>query len=396
MRLYRKFFYIWGGETFSALTSAVLQFAIIWWVTKETGSPLVLATASVAVYLFPALLSPFIGVWIDRWDKRRILIVSDLVIAFFSFVLGVLFYFDSVEIWHIYVILALRAIGNAFYQPTMMATIPLLAPKTLLMRVSAVSQGIQTLTEMAGPLLGALLLFSFDIATLALFDVAGALIASAAILRVDIPRTKASDVRMPDFFREFKLGVEAVRKHRSVALFICASALSMFILLPVNAMYPLVITQHFKGGAVEMGLTETFFGIGMVASNIVLGFWKRLSTYKERLICSAYLGLGLCLVFSSLMPSNRFVEFLAIFTLFGFFIPFESTSLTVLIQSKLEPDVLGRAFSLMNTLRIFSVISMLLIGAVADDIGLMNTFFISGIAILLIGFVSLFLMRRVI
>ena len=105
------FFSIWTGQAFSLIGSRVAQFALIWWLTKLTGSATVLATASLAALVPDIVLGPLAGAYVDRWNRRIVMIVADSVVALASLWLAVLFWAGSIEIWHVYVIMAVRSVG---------------------------------------------------------------------------------------------------------------------------------------------------------------------------------------------------------------------------------------------------------------------------------------------
>jgi DHA3 family macrolide efflux protein-like MFS transporter len=114
-----RFFSIWTGQTLSWIGSSVAGFALVWWLTKTTGSATVLAIATLGNILPGVLLGPFVGALVDRWNRRRVLIVADGVTALFSAWLVYLFWSGQMQIWHAYVIMLARAIGGAFHWPTM-------------------------------------------------------------------------------------------------------------------------------------------------------------------------------------------------------------------------------------------------------------------------------------
>ena len=111
---------MWGGQVFSLLGSSLVQFAIVWWITVQTGSGLVLGTASALNYVPQIFLGPFVGALVDRWNRRLVMILSDLGVAISTLVMVVLFWSGHIQIWHIYVILFLRSLGSTFQWPAMM------------------------------------------------------------------------------------------------------------------------------------------------------------------------------------------------------------------------------------------------------------------------------------
>ena len=96
------FFTIWTGQAFSLFGSSLVQFALVWWLTKQTGSATVLATATLVALLPQIVLGPLAGALVDRWNRRIIMIVADTSIALATLLLIYLFATDLVQVWHIY------------------------------------------------------------------------------------------------------------------------------------------------------------------------------------------------------------------------------------------------------------------------------------------------------
>src|SRR5690554_3922686 len=117
----RTFFTIWAGQAISLITSAILQMAIIFYLTEKTGSALVLSIASLVGFLPYALLGPFIGVLVDRYDRKLVMIGADLIIAAAGAGLAVAAWYMELPIWLIMLVLCIRSIGNAFHTPALSA-----------------------------------------------------------------------------------------------------------------------------------------------------------------------------------------------------------------------------------------------------------------------------------
>jgi DHA3 family macrolide efflux protein-like MFS transporter len=130
------FFTIWTGQALSLLGSRVAQFAIVWWLTEMTGSATVLATASMVAFIPEVFLAPIAGTYVDRWNRRVVMIVADSIIALASLWLAVMFWMGAAQIWHIYVLMLIRSIGGSFHWPAMQASTSLMVPKDRLFRVS--------------------------------------------------------------------------------------------------------------------------------------------------------------------------------------------------------------------------------------------------------------------
>lgn len=384
MTSWKKLSCIWAGELFSSLSSSIVQFAIIWWIAKETNSPLILTISFTVTYLPQAILSPFIGVWVDRLNKKWILIISDLLVALLSAILGILFYFDNIDIWQIYVLLGLRALCNSFYTPALQSVIPLIAPKKQLLRVTSINQGILTFTEMAGPVLGALFLSILDMPTLVFLDVIGAIFASCLLLCIKIPSIKKV-FKKSMFLYELREGMKALQENKIITSLILTSAALSLVLIPISVILPLVIVNHFQGDAMEMGITEFIFGLGMLLGSLILVVKKKLVIDKGIFISLAIVCIGILLTFCAFIPSSLFVTFLIVLGTLGIFIPFQNNPLITLIQESFDVNILGRIFSLMNALRILPVISLIFVGWSTNKIGIMNMFLAGGLFIIIAG-----------
>jgi hypothetical protein len=122
------FFIIWTGQAFSLLGSELVQFALVWYLTTSTGSATVLTAASLVAMLPKVFLGPVVGALVDRWNRRVVMIVADSLIALATAGLATLFALHVVQVWHIYVLMFVRALGGAFHSPAMAASTTLMVP----------------------------------------------------------------------------------------------------------------------------------------------------------------------------------------------------------------------------------------------------------------------------
>ena len=388
----RKFAIIWTGQLFSILSSAIVGYAVVFWISMETRSAEVLSLAVMATLLPQALLGPLAGVYVDRWKRKRTLIAADMFVAFCSLILGLLFYFGKAELGYIYLLLALRSVGSAFHSPAMQAAIPLLAPETELMRISGVNQAIQSVCSIAGPALGALFITSFNMTVVMLLDVAGALIACTALLFVTIPDPVVTEqVDKKSVVREMKAGIREVRRHKGLGELMGISVMVTFILMPIATLFPLMTVNHFGGNTYQMSLVEIVWGSGMLVGGLILGLWK-IKIRKVILINISYLVLGLYMLFSGLLPPQDFVVFVILTAIGGISAPFYSSPFTALLQTHIPSSALGRVFSLFGSLSLLpSMLGLLATGFIADSIGISRSFVWGGILILGLGILSFFI-----
>lgn len=388
----KKFAIIWTGQLFSILSSAIVQFSIVLWISLKTGSAEVLAIATIAALLPQTVLGPFAGVYVDRWDRKTTMIAADGFVALCSGALALLFYLDVIEVWHIYILLALRSVGSAFHAPAMQSSVPLLAPESELVRVSGVNQAIQSVCNIGGPALGAILVISFDMSFVMMLDVAGAFIACFALLFVTIPNPQCNkEVSSKSVLREMKEGFDAIRSNRGLVWVMSAEVLVTFFVMPVGVLIPLMTLNHFGGDIFQVSLIEVLYGSGMLCGGAILGIWK-MKVRKIVLINFSYVCLGVLLFFMGVLSSTAFVAYAVLSAILGITIPFYNGPLTALIQTLVHPALLGRVFSFFLSISLLpALIGLLATGIVADAIGVANVFLVSGLIIAVIGVSTFFI-----
>lgn len=388
----RVFAIIWTGQFLSILTSSIVNFAIVLWLSLETGSAEVLAFATMAALLPQSVLGLFTGIFIDRWKRKRVMIMADSFIAFCTLILAVLFYFDLAKISHIYVLLALRSVGSAFHMPAMQASVPLLTPKSELMRIAGINQVIQSVCNIAGPALAGLFITMMKMTNILLLDVAGAAFACLSLCFVFIPdpshEERNSELHL---WREAKEAIMEVRNQYGLSWLFLLSILATFVIMPVSVLFPLMTLNHFAGNAFQVSLVEVSWGGGALLAGALLGL-KKYRWNEILLINGMYIALGLTFLFSGLLPVSGFIRFAVLTALGGVCGSLYFATFTTVIQSRIDPGVMGRVFSFyMSFSMLPSMIGLLSTGFLADSIGLGNTFIISGGFLCLIGIISFFI-----
>ena len=388
----RVFAIIWTGQFLSILTSSIVNFAIVLLLSLETGSAEVLAFATMAALLPQSVLGLFTGIFIDRWKRKRVMIMADSFIAFCTLILAVLFYFDLAKISHIYVLLALRSVGSAFHMPAMQASVPLLAPKSELMRIAGINQVIQSVCNIAGPALAGLFITMMKMTNILLLDVAGAAFACLSLCFVFIPDPSQEERNSElHLWREAKEAIMEVRNQYGLSWLFLLSILATFVIMPVSVLFPLMTLNHFAGNAFQVSLVEVSWGGGALLAGALLGL-KKYRWNEILLINGMYIALGLTFLFSGLLPVSGFIWFAVLTALGGVCGSLYFATFTTVIQSRIDPGVMGRVFSFyMSFSMLPSMIGLLSTGFLADSIGLGNTFIISGGFLCLIGIISFFI-----
>lgn len=388
----KKFIIIWSGQLFSILSSSIAQFAIVLWISLETGSAEVLSLATIAALLPQVVLGPFAGVFVDRWSRKWTMILADSFVALCSAAIALLFYLDVIEIWQIYLLLMLRSIGSAFHAPAMKSSIPLLAPEKELIRIASINQTIQALCNICGPVLGAALIVSTNMSVVMLLDVVGAAIACTSLLFVFIPNPEKTETETTNnVLRDMKDGFIAIRSNRGLKWVMVTEILITFFIMPVVALIPLMTLKNFSGTAYQVSLIELLFGSGALVGGILLGIWNP-RVRKVVMINLSYVIVGVSIFITGLLPPSAFIIYAIMAIVQGISMPFYSGPFTALLQTQIEISFLGRVFSLFDSISLLpSILGLLATGFIADAIGIANVFVICGIAIVMTGLLAFFI-----
>jgi len=388
-----RFFTIWGGQAISLFGSRLVQFALIWWLTAETGSATVLAIASLIGLLPTVLLGPFAGALVDRWKRRQVILVVDTAIALATLLLAYLYANDAVSVGTVYVLLLVRGIGESFHWPSMSAATSLMVPDEELTRVQGLNQMLQGGLNIVAAPLGALLLGYLPMQGIMLIDVVTAAFAILPLLAISIPEVaqheeKSSSERSTTFWDDFRSGLKYVRGWPGLMILMLLAMVINFLLTPAAALMPILVADYFKGGPLQLGWIEAAFGFGMIAGGLVLGAW---GGFKKRILTSmvGLLGLGIGFSLIGFVPSNLF--WLGVVSAFfaASMVPMVNGPIHAILQSAVEPEMQGRVFTLVGSMgAAMAPLGLIIAGPVADAIGVQSWYVIGGLACVLMAVVG--------
>lgn len=266
-----KILTVWLGQSISFLTSSVLQLAIIWHITQETGSAVMLTYATICGFLPQSILGPFAGVFVDRLPKKTVIILADGVIALASLALGLAALFGAMPIWLIYAVLVIRSLGTGFHDPATQALTPLIVPSEYITQYAGYYQAFDSICLILSPGLAIILYAALPFQAIAFFDVAGAVCASILLIWVPLQETFAPNQPKLHFIQETKEGFAVIRSYEGmIALMVLGAVYSLFY-SPIGSLYPLMTMNYFNGTTAQSGLVEIVFSLGSLVGALLLG-----------------------------------------------------------------------------------------------------------------------------
>ena len=380
------FLLVFSGQVVSLFGSELVQFALIWWLTQASGNATTLAMAALVGLLPPVVLGPLAGALVDRSSRRLVMVVADAATAAAALVLALLFASGRVEVWHVFVMLFVRALGSTFHWPAMQASTTLMVPQRHLARVAGVGQALKGVANIAMPPLAALLLGSLPLAWILAIDVATAAIAIAPLAFVSIPRPARADAAGAlSLWADLRSGVRFVWQWRGLSALIGLVAALHFWAAPAFALTPIVVTRAFSRGVEGLAWTQSAMGVGFLVGGLLLGTWGGF----ERRILTMLLGiatLGVSLTSISALPRSAFGGLVAAVFVCGVAAPLAVGSFQAIQQAVVPAQMQGRVLALARSgMDAMSPLGMVVAGPVADTLGIGRWYLLTGAAMVLMA-----------
>lgn len=359
------FFAVWAGQLVSVLGTTMTAFALQIWVYTETGSVSSLALVSLAFALPATVVSPFAGALVDRWDRRWVMLGSDAVAGVATLLIAGLYATDSLALWHVYALVGVGSIGNAFQAPAWLASIPLLVPKAQLGRANGLVQLNDGLSLVMAPALAGVLLVWSGLGAVLVVDVTTFLVAISTLAVVRFPRPEQhGETETGSVFGDAVAGWRYIRERKGLFGLLWVYASVNFSLSFGNVLFiPLVVA--FASEAAAGGVLSAA-GFGAISGSIAVSIWGG-PKKKVRGTMAAIVGAGLGITISGLRPS-LFLVSVSAFLLMAM-VPIANTASQVLWQTKVPPAVQGRVFAIRRMIsQAISPIAILLAGPLADNV----------------------------
>lgn len=361
---FRTFLVLWSGQLVSVFGSGLTSFALGVWVYQQSGSATQFGLLTFCAVVPAILTSLLAGGIVDRWDRRRILIVSDSVAACGSLALAALVWSGNLELWHVYAVVVVTASASAFQMPAFTASVPLLVPKQHLGRTAGLTQLGAALPAVAAPLLAGALVGAVGLKGILLIDLSTFLVAVAALLAVRIPnpsrRTETGE-KQP-LWRGAAFGWTYLRERPGLfALLLMFAGINFSLGILRTLMTPMVLSF---ASAATLGMVMSIASCGMLAGSVVMSVWGGPKRRIHGIFGFAAI-LGLILFLGGLRPSTLLVSSAAFVFLFCF--PLINGCSAAVWQTKIAPDVLGRTTAVQRVIAMSALpLASLIAGPLAE------------------------------
>jgi MFS family permease len=364
---FRVFIIICIGQSVSILGSGLTGFAIGIWVYQKTGSVTNFALTIMAVSIPSIVISPLAGAFVDRWDRRRTMILGDAVAGMCSLAIGLLLYIERLQIWSVCLIVAVAAAAGVIQNLAFTASVPSLVPREQLGRASGMMEIGPAIAGIASPLLAGVLLASTSIYWVLVIDFATFLFAilTTAIVRIPKPAASAEgESAKGPLLNEAAAGWAYIKTRPGLVRLLCFFAIFNFIL---SASDVVLTPMWFGMASIEVvGRMVSIASCGMLAGSITLSVWGGPNRRIRGALGFAAI-FGLCLILMGLRPSIPLIAVASFGLLFTVPIIFGCSQAIWL--SQIPPDMQGRVGSIRMMIRWSATpLAYLIAGPLADKI----------------------------
>lgn len=384
---FKDYLKFWIGQLFSLFGSMVVFFVIILWITDITQSPVMLSITSFLFIITQVIFMPIAGVFADKWNRKKIIIISDSLQAFATFILIIVFATGLANIWIVNVFVVIRSACQAFHLPTVNAIIPVMVPKENLSRINGVNFLFSGVVQFIAPFVAALFLLFLQIEQILWIDIITFIMALIPLLIVKIPSILGSEEKSESsFLTHFSLGLKTLRIIPGILWIMILSMLLNFLVVPIDTLLPFYVKIYHQGTDFTYAIVTMFFQGGMIFG-AAFTFLKKNWNQKLRVIFIAIFVAMSGYLIMSLAPFRFFLIICLGGAILGLSLPVINSLYQTVMQTIIPADKFGRITSIDHTLSMaITPIGTIIAGPIADVIGVANLYFYCAVLALIITF----------
>lgn len=386
MTKYPEFLKLFFGQLISRMGDSIDSLAIMWLAYQLTGSAIIMATVMFFNSLPSLLFGVFAGVFVDRWDRKKILILGDITRGIVVALVAYIYFTDNMVTWYLYISSFLISTIEIFSSPARVAILPTLVRKEHLMTANSMFNLASSLCEIIGVSLAAMIIGFWGIAAAILIDALSFWFCALMTFFTKIPKLplKESKLDLKQYRLELREGFKFIRTEKIVYICILLAGFTNFALSPIGVLFPIFSDKILNAGSTGVAIMSACFSTGVLISSFIVGQFGDRMKKKSSFILLGIIGIGLGFILLSL-AHIPFTAGLFIF-IAGSALPVASISFNTLIQQYTPQEKLGRVSAFSRTLTLGGVpLGIMLTGFLAEKITANVFFLIVGILVILIS-----------
>ncbi len=362
------FIIIWLGQFVSVAGSFMTSFALGIWAWEKTGSAQALALVGVFTYAPLIIVTPLVGVLVDRWNRKLVMMLSDLGAVLASVTVFLLFISGRLEIWHIYATTAFASTFQAFQWPAYSATVTLMVPKKHYSRASGMISMVESASNIIGPVLAGSLIGVIGVRGILIIDILTFFVAIFTLLIVVVPQpvVEKAKTNIKEILKEMTFGFKFIFERRGLlGLQLVFFFANFMTVIGWAVLSPMVLAR--TGDAQVLGFVQSFSAVGALVGGVFLAIWGG----PKQMVAGILLGWilnGILGRFLMGISDQPWIWMVSVFLL-AFFMPTINGCNQAIWQKKVPPDQQGRVFAVRRFIAQITIpISMGLSGWLADAV----------------------------
>ena len=373
-----------AGQGVSLFGSSLVQFAIVWYVTLQTSSGVWVSMLTFAAYVPQFLISFISGVWADRYPRKKLIILTDSIIALATLALALLMPHiaqGTPLMLALVAVSAVRSLGTGVQAPAVNAVIPQLVPQDKLMKFNGVNATIQSLVQFAAPAAAGLMLSLGTFRAALMIDIGTAIVGIGILSAIAVPFKPTAQT--PSMFSEMMAGFKYAANERFVGPLLLLFGLFIFLCVPAGFLATLFVSRYYGDSYWYLSIVEVVGFIGMMAGGLLISAWggfpNRMKTLAIGVFAFGTLAVGMGL-------ADHFIVYLFFMAIYGIALTMVQTAFTTLLQENAVPEMHGRIFGLYGAMFSgFLPLGMLVFGPLADTVSIRLLMVISGIMLVVMA-----------
>ncbi len=371
-----KIIFFLTAQTVSLLGSSLVQYAIVWYITLSTSSGAMLTISTICGFAPQIIISFFAGVWIDRYSRKRLIMLSDGAIAVSTLILAILFLTGYKNLWVLFSVLAVRSAGTGIQTPAVNALIPQIVPKEYLMKIIGINSTIMSLIMFLSPAISGAIVSVSPLETVLFIDVITAIIGISITSTIAVPNYSRAEGIGKSSLHDIKMGFVYLKENSFVKRLLLFQIVVLFLISPSAFLTPLMVSRTFGMEVWRLTLGEMTYSAGTALGGILIAAW---GGFKNRMDTTILAGAAYGLLMIAMGLSPVFPVYLVFNLLIGVTAPCYNSPITVMIQERVEPSMHGRVFSFMQIATSCALpIGMMLFGPIADKVRIQSLLIVAG------------------
>ena len=366
LRELKNFLILWSTQSVSQLGSSITAFALTLWLYEKTGSSLSTAALTICSYAPYVLMSIFAGALTDKFDKKKTMLVCDVLAVFCTIVVFGLHSTNRLMVWHLYALNAISGLMNTVQQPASEVAMTIIIPEKYYQQTSGLRSLSRSLISILNPLI-ATALYSFVGLNGAIAVDIGSFVVAFAALQFFIEIPKRQGERKESVLILAKEGIGFLKDNPMIMTLILFMAGVNLVVSAFDAVLPGYVLPNPKGGQAVLGIVTSCSGVAMIIGSLIVSVLPKPKDRVKVVYLTMLFSLG---TENFLLAFAREPFIWCVGQIIGWIlVPVMSANLDVILRSTIPVELQGRVYACRNTLQFFTIpIGLFLGGFMVDNV----------------------------